>query len=114
MMVSYNYNQNRVMDFKKKELQFKKLSTKIRKNKKMISSIKKLGYFLMLLFIFVSFSSFYLKSSLQTENQLTSVFNVVLFISFLLMIVIHLFILNVEKENKRLDTKIYHLMKLKI
>jgi len=102
------------MDFKKNERKFKKLSQRIKKNRKRIAIFKKGASLLMIVFILTSFISIYTNNVLQGPNSLKLLFYIVLFVSFAIMLAAHIFIINKVKENKKLDTKIYYLMKLKL
>lgn len=102
------------MDFKKKEVLFRKLSQKMITNRKRIVIFKKGASILMVVFIITAFFSLYTNKMLQDSHNFKALFYVVLFVSFAIMLGAHFFIVSKIKENRYLDTKIYHLMKLKI
>ena len=102
------------MDFKKNEIIFRKLSQKMTINRKRITAFKMVASLLMVVFIVTAFFSLYSNNVLQDSHSFKTLFYVVLFVSFSIMLGAHLFIVSKIKENRYLDTKIYHLMKLKI
>jgi hypothetical protein len=99
------------MDIQQKKTRFKLIQDKIKNNKKRIQVFKRISPYLMFLFMMVSFLTFH--NSLTEENEiLRRVFVSVLVLVFVLLAFFSHVILKKKEENKELDTKIYHLLKL--
>lgn len=100
------------MDFKTKKQKFKNLERKIRLNVIMIQQLKKIVFWISVIF-FISFLVFIFFNSFSIVNSLIQVVvNVFLVVTFLFLFGINLLIKKKELENKKLDVKIYKLLKL--
>lgn len=99
------------MEIKNKEAAFRKLQKRIKSNTKSISVYKKLIPVLMILFVFNAFLMFYLNVN-NVIGGVKSLLVIVLIMIFLTLSLFRFFTLKKNNENRRLDTKIYNLLRL--
>lgn len=99
------------MDIQLKKTRFKQIQHKIKNNNKLIQIFKGMSPYLMILFMMISFLTFY-NNLTKVNDNLQEVFIIVLISIFILLAFFNHVILKKKEENKKLDTKIYHLLKL--
>lgn len=99
------------MEPKKKEIIFRELQLQIDNNTQLILTYKKISPIVMLLFIILAFFTFY-NNSIRVHNANQVFFICTQIILFMVLILFYITIENKKKQNKRLNHKIYNLLKL--
>ncbi len=85
------------------------LKGKIHSNRNKIRLFNGVNLLLGMLFITISFLAFYIKSVLQVYNSYFMVFSLVLVLTIMVMVAFEELVKEREKENKKMQHKIYRL-----
>lgn len=85
------------------------LKEKIHSNRSKIRLFNGVNLLLGIIFITISFLAFYIKSVLDVNNSYFMVFSLVLILTVMIMIAFEELVKEREKENKKIQHKIYRL-----
>lgn len=91
---------------------FFELQKRIAANANTIKFTKNIVVGLMLLFVGLSFVTFYTNAFMEVQQTIHVVLVSLLIVTFLSLAVLEVYLKSKKKENKRLDMKIYKILKL--
>lgn len=91
---------------------FFELQKRIDTNTSTIKFLKSIVVSLMLLFVGLSFVTLYTNAFMEIQQAIQIFFITLLIATFLSLAVLEVYVKRKEKENKRLDMKIYKILKL--